>query len=89
VTAAAMRALPPEYRHEPALALAAGEDGLDIVRRLIHDAARHLKPGGILVVEVGDGRAAVEQAFPALDLLWLDGHEYGNGVFLLQQEALS
>lgn len=89
VTAAAMRALPPEYRHEPALALAAGEDGLDIVRRLLHDAGMHLKPGGILVVEVGDGRAAVEQAFPALDPVWLDGHENGNGVFLLLREALT
>lgn len=89
VTTAAMRALPPEYRHEPALALAAGEDGLDIVRRLLHDAGRHLKPGGILVMEVGDGREAVEQAFPALDLVWLDGHDNGNGVFLLRWEALS
>mgnify|MGYP001111164433 FL=1 len=88
VTARAMRALPAEYRHEPALALAAGEDGLDIVRRLLAEAGRHLRPGGILVVEVGDGRAAVEEAFPALDPVWLDGHDNGNGVFLLRQEAL-
>ena len=88
VTARAMRALPAEYRHEPALALAAGEDGLDIVRRLVAEAGRHLRPGGILVVEVGDGRAAVEEAFPALDPVWLDGHDNGNGVFLLRQEAL-
>jgi ribosomal protein L3 glutamine methyltransferase len=88
VTARAMRALPAEYRHEPALALAAGEDGLDIVRRLVAEAGRHLRPGGILVVEVGDGRHAVEQSFPALDLVWLDGHDNGNGVFLLRQEAL-
>ena len=88
VTAEAMAVLPPEYRHEPALALAAGEDGLDIVRRLLAEAGRHLRPGGILVVEVGDGRAAVEEAFPALDPVWLDGHDNGNGVFLLRQEAL-
>ena len=88
VTARAMRALPAEYRHEPALALAAGEDGLDIIRRLVAEAGRHLRPGGILVVEVGDGRAAVEQSFPALDPVWLDGHDNGNGVFLLRQEAL-
>ena len=88
VTDRAMRALPAEYRHEPALALAAGEDGLDIVRRLVAEAGRHLRPGGILVVEVGDGRAAVEQSFPALDPVWLDGHDNGNGVFLLRQEAL-
>ncbi|CAG0967383.1 50S ribosomal protein L3 glutamine methyltransferase [Rhodocyclaceae bacterium] len=88
VTDRAMRALPAEYRHEPALALAAGEDGLDIVRRLVAEAGRHLRPGGILVVEVGDGRAAVEEAFPALDPVWLDGHDNGNGVFLLRQEAL-
>ncbi|CAG0927071.1 MAG: 50S ribosomal protein L3 glutamine methyltransferase [Rhodocyclaceae bacterium] len=89
VTAAAMRALPPEYRHEPALALAAGEDGLDIVRRLLDDAGKHLKPGGVLVVEVGDGRDAVEQSFPSLDPVWLDGGDDGKGVFLLRQEALS
>ena len=88
VTARAMRALPAEYRHEPALALAAGEDGLDIIRRLVAEAGRHLRPGGILVVEVGDGRAAVEESFPALDPVWLDGHDNGNGVFLLRQEAL-
>ena len=88
VTTRAMRALPAEYRHEPALALAAGAAGLDIVRRLVAEAGRHLRPGGILVVEVGDGRAAVEESFPALDPVWLDGHDNGNGVFLLRQEAL-
>lgn len=88
VTAAAMRSLPPEYRHEPPLALAAGEDGLDIVRHLIQEAPKHLKSGGILVVEVGDARAAVEEAFPSLEAIWLDGIENGHGVFLLQQTGL-
>ncbi len=89
VTAAAMRSLPPEYRHEPSLALAAGEDGLDIVRRLVQEAPKYLKPGGVLAVEVGDARAAVEEAFPSLEIIWLDGIENGYGVFVLQQTSLT
>lgn len=88
VTAAAMRKLPPEYRHEPPLALAAGEDGLDIVRRLIQEAPKYLKSGGVLLVEVGDARASVEEAFPSLEAIWLDGIENGHGVFLLQQTGM-
>lgn len=84
VTAAAMRCLPPEYRHEPALALAAGEDGLDVVRRLLYDAGKHLRPRGLLVVEVGSGRAALEQAFPALPFTWPEAS--GEAVFLLRRE---
>lgn len=88
VTATAMQSLPAEYRHEPALALAAGEDGLDVVRRLIAEAGRHLKPSGILVVEVGSGREAVERAFPRLDLTWLSTRAGADEVFLLQRKAL-
>lgn len=71
VPARAMRRLSPEYRHEPALALGSGADGLDFVRRLIAEARRHLAPRGVLVVEVGDGRRAIERAFPRLTLTWL------------------
>jgi ribosomal protein L3 glutamine methyltransferase len=70
VAAAAMRRLPAEYRHEPSLALAAGKDGLDLVRRIVAHAPEHLNPGGLLVCEVGDGRKAVELAFPRMPLLW-------------------
>jgi ribosomal protein L3 glutamine methyltransferase len=71
VPAREMRRLPPEYRHEPALALGSGEDGLDFVRRLLAEARRHLAPRGVLVVEVGDGRRAIERALPRLPLVWL------------------
>jgi hypothetical protein len=55
-----MAALPPEYRHEPALALGSGEDGLDATRIILRDAAEHLNPGGLLVVEIGHNRAEME-----------------------------
>lgn len=70
VTDAAMCALPPEYRHEPVLALAGGADGMDVVRRIVNDAAAHLSDEGLLVVEVGQNRECVEAAFPRLSLLW-------------------
>ncbi len=70
VTSAAMRRLPAEYRYEPGMALAAGKDGLELVRRILAAAPAHLAPAGLLVCEVGDGRSAVERAFPALPLLW-------------------
>jgi ribosomal protein L3 glutamine methyltransferase len=70
VTAPAMRRLPPEYRHEPRLALAAGEDGLALVRRILRRARAHLNPGGLLVVEVGSGRSRVERAFPRAGFTW-------------------
>jgi ribosomal protein L3 glutamine methyltransferase len=88
VSRAAMAALPPEYRHEPALALAAGEDGLDAVRRIVATAARHLVPGGILCVEVGHGRPAVEAAFPAAEFTWLASRGGADAVFLLHREQL-
>jgi ribosomal protein L3 glutamine methyltransferase len=70
VTSRSMRELPAEYRHEPRLALAAGADGLGIVRRILEEAPAHLNPGGVLVCEVGDGRVALERAYPALALAW-------------------
>ena len=88
VTAEAMAALPIEYRHEPALALAAGEDGLDIVRRLLAEAAGHLNPGGFIAIEVGHNRELVETAFPDLDVIWLDTASSEDKVFLVSEEAL-
>ena len=70
VSTPAMRKLPPEYRHEPGLALGAGREGLDFVARILDAAPRHLKPGGLLVCEVGDGRKAVERAYPRAGLQW-------------------
>lgn len=88
VTAVAMENLPPEYRHEPELALAGGDDGLDAVRTILTDAARFLNPGGVLVVEVGDNRAATEQAFPGLPFVWLETQTTADSVFLLRREDL-
>jgi ribosomal protein L3 glutamine methyltransferase len=88
VTAAAMQTLPPEYRHEPALALAAGADGLDLVRRILREAKRHLQRGGVLIVEVGDGRTAVEAALPDLPFTWLETGGGSDRVFLLERGQL-
>ena len=71
VSGRAMGELPPEYRHEPRLALAGGADGLDLVARLLAAAPDHLEPEGLVVCEIGDGKAAVQQRFPRLRLDWL------------------
>ncbi|HWU85010.1 MAG TPA: 50S ribosomal protein L3 N(5)-glutamine methyltransferase [Rhodocyclaceae bacterium] len=88
VTTASMDALPPEYRHEPSMALAAGADGLDIVRRILAEAKAHLKPGGVLAVEVGHNRDLVEAAFPELEAIWLDAEGGDEKIFLLTREQL-
>ena len=87
VTDRAMDALPTEHRHEPAMALAGGEDGLDAVRTIVKDAPRFLHPGGLLVVEVGHGRAAVESAFPRMPVMWLGTAGHDEGVFAIDREA--
>jgi len=66
----AMRKLPAEYRYEPGLALAGGRDGLEFVSRIIAGAAAHLKPGGMLVCEVGENRKALERTYPRLPFVW-------------------
>jgi ribosomal protein L3 glutamine methyltransferase len=83
-----MATLPPEYAHEPSLALAAGADGLDSVRVLLKQSARRLRPGGILVVEVGNSERAVRRAFRRLPFTWLQFTRGGGGVFLLGREQL-
>ncbi len=88
VTAASMAALPPEYRREPALALASGEDGLDAVRRIIATAGRHLTPAGLLLVEVGHNADLVEAAFPDLPFTWIDTASGEGKIFLLTQPQL-
>ena len=88
VTAEAMDTLPAEYHQEPQLALAAGVDGLDIVRRLIAEGARHLNSDGILAVEVGHNRMLVENAFPDLPFNWLSTRGGDDMVFVLRREDL-
>ena len=87
VTARSMRRLPPEYRREPRLGLAAGKDGLEFVRRILAQAHTHLNPGGILVCEIGGNRRALERAFPALQFAWPEVSDPGT-VFLLSREQL-
>ena len=89
VNGSSMDALPQEYRHEPQLALASGDDGLDHVRDILRVAAEHLEPHGILVVEIGHNRAALESAYPALPFIWLDTASGADFVFLLSQNDLA
>lgn len=89
VTAESMKALPEEFRHEPALALAAGLDGNDVLRRLLAAARSHLCSGGTLIVDVGHNRDLVEDAFPTLPFLWLATAASDAGVFLLRVEDLA
>jgi len=88
VNAPDMDALPEEYRHEPRMALAGGEDGLDVVRGILARARDHLAPEGVLIVEVGSGRERVEAAFPDLEFIWLETSAGGDPVFLLERDQL-
>jgi len=88
VDADAMAALPQEFRAEPTLALAGGEDGLDIVRRILKEAPKHLTPEGGLLCEFGTGREILEAEYPDLDFLWLETAESFGEVFWLTRDQL-
>jgi len=83
-----MNALPEEFKQEPALGLAAGVDGLDLVRKILADAPKYLKEDGVLIVEVGVSQYFVEQAYPELPLYWFEFEHGGEGVFAIQKSEL-
>lgn len=80
--------MPPEYQHEPELALGSGSDGLDITRRILREAGRHLSEQGLLVCEVGNSEVHLMQAYPDLPLIWVELEEGGNGVFVIDAPTL-
>lgn len=89
VNAESVAALPPEYRAEPALALGSGLDGLDATRQILAAAPAHLNDNGLLVVEIGHNREALEAAFPNLPFTWIDTASGDPFVFMLRREDLA
>lgn len=88
VDAELMEDMPPEYLHEPPMALAAGDDGLDIVRRILAEAPRHLTPEGGLLCEIGYGRELLEEEYEHLPFLWLDTENSEGEVFWLTRDQM-
>ena len=88
VCAASMQALPAEFLAEPALALAGGEDGMDFIRQLFHDAPSRMNVHGVLVLEIGNERVHFENAFPSLEAIWLDTSAGEDQVLLVTRKAL-
>ena len=88
VDAEDMASLPDEFVHEPELALAAGIDGLDIVRRMLAEASEHLNPGGIIIIEVGNSALALELTYPEVNFTWLEFERGGDGIFLLDYDQI-
>ncbi len=89
VTDASMAGLPAEYRAEPALALAGGADGMDLIRRVVADAPAHMTADAVLVIEVGHERDRFEAAFPRLECAWLETSGGDDCVVLVERRSLS
>lgn len=89
VDAEDMKDMPQEYRHEPRMALASGKDGLDIVRRILKEAPKHLSDGGRIICEIGYGRALLEEEYPDIPFLWLDTENSWGEVFWLTKEQMA
>lgn len=89
VAAAEVAAFAPEYRAEPVLAHLGGADGLELVHRILREAAALLEPGGMLVVEIGTGRERLEAAYPDLEVLWLNTETSEGEVLAVSREALT
>jgi len=89
VNARSMAALPAEYRAEPALALSGGEDGMDLVRRIVRDAPARMSPEAVLVLEIGNERRHFERAFPRLEVAWLETSAGDNQVLVATRDALA
>jgi ribosomal protein L3 glutamine methyltransferase len=83
-----MRTLPEEYRNEPPMALASGKDGLDHARVILREAHGHLNPGGLLVMEIGHNRRALERAFPDTPFRWPRTSGASGFVLTLAREQL-
>lgn len=83
-----MADLPDEYHHEPELGLAAGLDGLDLVRRILLDAPDHMNPGALLICEVGNSMVHMDEQWPDVPFMWIDFERGGDGVFMISREQL-
>lgn len=80
-----MAMLPEEYRHEPAIALAGGLDGLDVVHQILKEAADHLTEDGLLIMEIGHNQSEIEQAFPQLPCTWLETSAGSQFVLMIRR----
>lgn len=83
-----LASMPEEFHREPRLGLEAGDDGLDLVRKILLQAPDHLEPGGVLICEVGNSALALEQACPRVPFVWIEFEQGGDGVFMLERDQL-
>lgn len=89
VNAGSMASLPAEFKAEPSLALAGGEDGMDFIRALFNDAVQHLSENAVLVLEIGNERENFERAFPQLQPLWFETSAGSDQVMLITRQQLA